>query len=174
MEDHTNNNTAKFTIDFLTVKNLADGNEVYLEWGKGPGNRTKTVTVVNGVADFAGESVQQEIEMKRDKKFLEYWARRGIEIKLVHSGKQSMFNKSKNNVAVMRIDFGRLTECFKTDFVRNFDIWASNEFVVSIININIITLINYIHIFTIKYREIAYLHQRFTIRCPALGLIQNT
>lgn len=130
MEEHNENNTAKFTIDFLTVKNLNDGNEVYLEWGKGPGNRTKTVTVVDGVADFTGESVQQEIEMKRDKKFPEYWSRRGIEIKLVHSGKQSMFNKSKNNVAVMRIDFGRLTDCFKTDFVRNFDIWASNEFVV--------------------------------------------
>lgn len=148
MEDSsTTTNTAKFTIDFLTVKNLANGNEVYLEWGKGPGNRTKTVTVVDGVADFTGESVQQEIEMKRDKKFPEYWARRGIEIKLVHSGKQSMFSKSKNNVAVMRIDFGRLVDCFKTDFVRNFDIWASNEFVVFIKHHLKYFHLNYIHLF---------------------------
>lgn len=110
---------AYFVINFEQVEHLCNGIEVFLEWGKGPSNRTKTVRVVDGVADFRGESLRQEITMKRDKKYPEYWKSYGITLKLRNAkGKPTYFSPNKNTIATMKIDLGRLTssqkdECFK-------------------------------------------------------------
>lgn len=110
---------AYFVLNFEQVEHLCNGAEVFLEWGKGPSNRTKTVRVINGIADFHGESLRQEITMKRDKKYPEYWMSHGVTLKLRNAkGKPTYFNPNKNTIATMKIDLGRLTssqkdECFK-------------------------------------------------------------
>ena len=118
---------AKFSFEFFRIDNLQDGCEMFLEWGKGEGNRSRTVQVQNGSADFTGEAFNREVTMQRDKKFRVYYKTVGMTVKLC----QVLHGKSKKTgtVATMNIDLSRFLNTYQCDVTRPFDLWSHSVFI---------------------------------------------
>ena len=118
---------AKFSIEFFQIENLQDGCEMFLQWGSGAGNRSRTVLVKNGCADFTGEAFNREVTMQRDKKYRVYYKTVGLSIKL----RQVLHSKAKRTgtVAIMNIDLSRFLNSYQCDVTRPFDLWSNSIFI---------------------------------------------
>lgn len=118
---------AKFSFEFFRIENLQDGCEMFLEWGSGAGNRSRTVMVENGAADFTGEAFNREVTMQRDKKYRVYYRTVGMTIKL----RQVLHNRAARTgtVAVMNIDLSRFLNTYQCDVTRPFDLWSNSLFI---------------------------------------------
>ena len=118
---------AKFSLEFFQIQNLQDGCEMFLQWGSGAGNRSRTVMVKNGCADFTGEAFNREVTMERDKKYRVYYKTVGLTIKL----RQVLHGKAlrTGTVATMNIDLSRFLNSYQCDVTRPFDLWSNSIFI---------------------------------------------
>lgn len=116
---------AEFTLELIAVRNLQSDNEVYLQWSRR--EKTRTVVVQNGTADFTGEIVQRNSEARTG----------GIRRKLFHrhssvvylpeplhitlrQKKPGMLARDRN-LGTVHIDFARFTDANKKPLVLFFN-----------------------------------------------------